>query len=396
MAAIDNYLTRKYDILGQQANTARDLANANIGAITQQTSLAPAEARARNFATTAAGTGALAGANLTNVNASLAPGIAGSEAASRYAGADLSYAQAGGIRTGDTLNPFLGQQYQDRLDLNGNPQPGPAQTTHPTWMQQIMGGGVMPNPIAPASSAPPAAPNVIGGAQRSGALGNIQSIPAAPNTGQGNRFQFSTGTSDVHGPGDGTVDTVHADLANGEAVLNRGAAEHLGRDTIALLNSIGAARMGLKTDGRNTPVAADPAGGDPPGYAWGTPDVKPAPAPGQTVTSGTWGSPTPNADIRNSVGRPGVPRVVGKPQAMNEEEDVPGYAKGTANVQKGDKGTKGKGRALPAKGGVAPPQGGMSPEIMQALLQMGSQGGGGMPPPGGQPMPMSMPAVARR
>ena len=59
------------------------------------------------------------------------------------------------------------------------------------------------------------------------------------------RRGYSDGTSDINAPGDGTVDTVNAKLANGEAVLNRGAAEHLGQPAIRALNAIGAARMGM-------------------------------------------------------------------------------------------------------------------------------------------------------
>ena len=56
---------------------------------------------------------------------------------------------------------------------------------------------------------------------------------------------FSSGTSRISAPGDGTVDTTKANLANGEAVLNRGAAEHLGQPIIRALNAVGAMRMGM-------------------------------------------------------------------------------------------------------------------------------------------------------
>lgn len=51
----------------------------------------------------------------------------------------------------------------------------------------------------------------------------------------------------VPGRGDGTKDTVHAMLAPHEAVLNKAAAEKLGRSKIAKLNVDGAKKMGLRS-----------------------------------------------------------------------------------------------------------------------------------------------------
>lgn len=56
---------------------------------------------------------------------------------------------------------------------------------------------------------------------------------------------FKKGTAKVEGKGDGTKDTVPAKLAPGEAVLNKAAAEHMGRGLIAALNKMGAEKMGL-------------------------------------------------------------------------------------------------------------------------------------------------------
>ena len=73
------------------------------------------------------------------------------------------------------------------------------------------------------------------------------SAPAAPSGPASNKNwdDFATGTSRIIAPGDGTVDTTKANLANGEAVLNRGAAEHLGQPIIRALNAVGAMRMGM-------------------------------------------------------------------------------------------------------------------------------------------------------
>ena len=89
-------------------------------------------------------------------------------------------------------------------------------------------------------------------------------------------LDFAEGTSHIAAPGDGTVDTTKANLANGEAVLNKGAAEHLGQPAIRALNAIGAARMGMvpgkgtTQDDRVAPAAKAQEAGKPGHYAKGT------------------------------------------------------------------------------------------------------------------------------
>ncbi len=69
--------------------------------------------------------------------------------------------------------------------------------------------------------------------------------------GIGQRFTFERppghrkGLARVPGKGDGTKDTVPAMLAPGEAVLNKSAAEGMGRGLIAALNKLGAEKMGM-------------------------------------------------------------------------------------------------------------------------------------------------------
>ena len=58
-------------------------------------------------------------------------------------------------------------------------------------------------------------------------------------------FVAAGGRTRVPGQGSGKVDTVPAMLAPGEAVLNKGAAEHVGRGKIAKLNKIGLKKMGV-------------------------------------------------------------------------------------------------------------------------------------------------------
>lgn len=58
-------------------------------------------------------------------------------------------------------------------------------------------------------------------------------------------LSFAKGTAKVPGKGTGKVDTVPAKLAPGEAVLNKAAAEAMGRGLIAALNAAGARKMGM-------------------------------------------------------------------------------------------------------------------------------------------------------
>lgn len=57
--------------------------------------------------------------------------------------------------------------------------------------------------------------------------------------------RYAKGTARVPGKGSGKVDTQPAMLAPGEAVLNKPAAEHMGRGLIAALNQMGAQKLGL-------------------------------------------------------------------------------------------------------------------------------------------------------
>lgn len=57
--------------------------------------------------------------------------------------------------------------------------------------------------------------------------------------------RFKKGIARVPGKGDGTKDTVKAKLAPGEAVLNKAAADKMGRGLIGALNKMGAKKMGL-------------------------------------------------------------------------------------------------------------------------------------------------------
>lgn len=56
---------------------------------------------------------------------------------------------------------------------------------------------------------------------------------------------YKRGVTKVPGKGSGKVDTKPAMLAPGEAVLNKAAAEHLGRGVIKALNALGRQKMGM-------------------------------------------------------------------------------------------------------------------------------------------------------
>lgn len=83
-----------------------------------------------------------------------------------------------------------------------------------------------------------------GGSLTQDDLDNLPGIGAAarpyrPSYASGGVFGFSKGAGRVPGKGSGKVDTVPAMLAPGEAVLNKEAAERVGRGTIDVLNAIG-------------------------------------------------------------------------------------------------------------------------------------------------------------
>lgn len=295
-------LAQKYAIMQQQANAATQLAGANSNLANTQAQLMPGEAAARNFATAAGGNMSNAQAQLFGANAAQVPGQAASEEQQRGAESGLLSAQTQGALGRNFLSDDASRAIQDRLHAGG-------------WN---VGGGVN--------------------------MGFAKGTSGVPGYADG-----TDGVGKVPGKGDGTVDTQRTILAPGEAVLNKGAAEHLGRDTIALLNAVGLHKMGMSGPGAppspepQTSVSS-PTSGDQtiPGYAQGDEYVGSAvapsvPGPGQTITSGTWGTPignSGNTGIRQSLGL-GMPRPVGnvtpapKPGGLR---GLLGFAGGTSDV----------------------------------------------------------------
>jgi hypothetical protein len=107
---------------------------------------------------------------------------------------------------------------------------------------------------------------------------------------------YSEGTAKVPGKGNPGVDKVPAILAPGEAVLNQGAANHMGRGAIAALNALGAHAMAAQgtppsmpptahgTPGPMAPPTGGPPMGKPPMQAKGPPMQ--AKGPQQTPMAG--------------------------------------------------------------------------------------------------------------
>ena len=148
------------------------------------------------------------------------------------------------------------------------------------------------------------------------------------------------------------TDVTPANLTPGEAVLNRGAAEHLGRDVIDVLNAIGNIKMqgdkgAVSTPGPVTKAPTDSENGvkgycmgGVPGYAQGTGDVGSRiggmPGPG----GGYWGpngdtppAPGSNTGIRNSVpGMGGVPRPAPASGPAKPAPSIMGYADGMSDI----------------------------------------------------------------
>ena len=444
-AGFEDFLTQKYNIQRQDATNRGNLENAQAGAITGALGTENALRTAQ--------------ANETNTRASTLQPLAQSSIASTQAGIGETQARTGLYGTEarvqlhnayDPLPDLINGHIYDTLSGLNRTQPGQTSQT---------GGG---------------------GSSYEGRsildVGNLPTGAISPN----NKIQLnSAGTERVPGKGSGKVDTVPAMLAPGEAVLNKGAAEHMGRDNIKQLNQVGLAKMGPGVGGKGMPapkgvqkhaqgtqdVRARSAGasdfsprskedfGDAPAftgragtkidpysatmlygtpwggsfyaspylqgsgindprpvdprvgagtlmdaiqhgahYAQGTdmvPAAKVAPAPGQTITSGTWGEtpPPPPQPTPGGFGR----RLVRPPGP------VPGFAKGTSKVPsafytkkdaaplKPQALAKGTHNVMPGKSPTTPKAGpkGLA-NVLAAMQNAQPQTGGGMP--GAMPM----------
>lgn len=174
-------------------------------------------------------------------------------------------------------------------------------SSHPSASNPMHAAGGTTNVPTPATGGPPA----TGQTQTSGQWG-------AGGQNQGLREQMgmgkpvvkaAEGKTKVPGKGPGNVDSVPSVLAPGEAVLNSGAAEHMGRGAIAALNAFGAAKMAAS----GAPPAAPPSAGGMPSPAAAAPAMGAPPMP----PMGGGGAPPPNAPPANSKqpnkGKPSMP-----------------------------------------------------------------------------------------
>ncbi len=249
-------LNRKYDILQQQADTAAagqraqaEVQAAAAGQTRAQTQYLPMDATARRD---------LMGAQAGNYTAMAANTNAQTPFVGRLAQAQIDTAEANNAAT--TAGVF------DRsLAVN---QPLIGSNTQAAAANMIAGaGGVAAagtagryagSGVSPSNNT--AAAFLNQGVKVAGSPGFYANNPGLdPMTGLANYenlynkktqdaergYLYRKGIARVPGKGDGTQDTVHAKLAPGEAVLNKSAAEGMGRGLIEMLNRKGAQKMGM-------------------------------------------------------------------------------------------------------------------------------------------------------
>lgn len=299
---------RKYNLQQQQIDLARDQFNQTAQTQALQRSLMPAQADAENYARRGAGFAAFGQGNLANVNAKLQPDLAQSEIGLRSAQVGNLRSTANATDVSAKLAPQIaGSEANLRAARVGNydvmgmlqrlqadGMGADLNPLDPTQRRLLGGRMVQPGYAAGTSHVHghdmPLSPEhrMALGAH----LGFAAGIDEVPMDGGTDMEGLAAGGGQVGGPGDGTIDTVNAKLAAGEAVLNKAAADFLGRDLIDKINQAGAIAMGLDqkpneprmqpADGPGTP-ATQPAqpGQQMPGMAAGAKKVAPQKAAGK-------------------------------------------------------------------------------------------------------------------
>lgn len=389
-------LNRKYDIQQQEANSRSGLLDAQAAAIPLTTASENALRGAQTYETGQRGN-------------TIQP-LADASIRSSTAGLGETQARTGLINT---------QNAVDALGLMETPETV-ARFAHQNLVQGGYGSGVGPTLGYGGGAAAGSGSGGFGYSQgrsvtQMGTPGQGSISFASPGDDTQKRVQdaglaFATGTSKVPGkaPAKGNTDTVPAMLTPGEAVLNVGAAEHMGRDNIHALNQVGLAKMG-KAPGKGMA----PAKGKKPGFADGTASVgsedwKRSDRMQTPPSQPTGGNPSSFENAGNAWNNRAdlimkSPVHYSTPAELDANTGKPQrYAKGTSHVQpsafytkKGDaplkpqtlaKGTHAvaPGKSAPTK---APPKG-----LAQALAAMASMGGGGAPQQAA-PMPGGMPTT---
>lgn len=294
---------RKYNLQQQQIDIARDKQNQEAQTMALQRSLMPDQVAAENYARRGAGFAAFGQGNLANANAKLAPDLAGSEIGLRAAQARAAGAAANASNVQANLAPgVLASENALRAAQVGNfDVMGMLQRLQvsklsaglsPLNDDALAGLGQRNNYLTtlPGRAAGDAYVNPPMSDEHRAALGHMLGFAAGIDMVGDNMGMdvagMAAGGGTVPGGGDGTVDTVNAKLAGGEAVLNKAAADFLGRDLIDKVNQAGAIAMGLDqkpnqprmqpADGAGTP-ATEPAqpGQQMPGMAAGAKKVPP-------------------------------------------------------------------------------------------------------------------------
>ena len=169
----------------------------------------------------------------------------------------------------------------------------------------------------------------------------VQPMPPAPALagyarGCGTVHDFAKGTDHVPGQGTGAVDKVPAMLAPHEAVLNAGAAQHVGPHLIDVLNALGAHKMAMEGHApqpgpQDAPQAA-------PGKGMPAPKAKAAGKGAPPVKAATGNSnvqktkPTPTKQATPSH-QADDPLGWSNPVTAQTLQTAAGYAQGTSFVQ---------------------------------------------------------------
>lgn len=299
---------RKYNLQQQQIDIARDRLNQDTQTMALQRSLMPDQAAAENYARRGQGFAAFGQGTLANANAKQVPdlaqseiGLRGAQSANLRATANatgvqaqlapsvsasenaLRAAQAGNFDMMGMLQRLQAQGLgQDLTPVNSAQRNIIGQrfdTTFGGLLKRLMGFAAGTSHVMDHHDMPMHPSHRAQLAQQLGFMHphEMQGMAAGDNMvdGMNDEMGFAAGADGVvPGPGDGTVDTVNAKLASGEAVLNKAAADFLGRDLIDKINQAGAIAMGL--DQKPNQPRMQPAAGA------GTPATEPA-QPGQQI-----------------------------------------------------------------------------------------------------------------
>lgn len=236
MVDFQSALAQKYSILQQNADTEALKARSEANLTDVKAGLLPNESAAQQFAARSQGNAANAQANLTNVNAGLRPGESASENLLRRSQAGLADA---GARAGNIQGDLAPSEAVARNLFTGAQADETAARTRGLDIQNRLGQAGLSD--------------ITNRSVLDNALGSYYDTYHSSTASRTNPLGYADGTEhvDAHNGATGLVDTVPAELAPGEAVLNRPAAEHLGRGFIKMLNDYGMHQMEIEKQDPN-------------------------------------------------------------------------------------------------------------------------------------------------